>query len=787
LLRVAVSASAATLAVITAWPAVAAGRLLQTEPACTTDVAFGVIDARSACFQKDGSSYISSTPVRINGVTVSPLSAGQPLRIDPTRRSLSLARIQLRVGPIVLFQGRMEWIVPAGDRVTLAEFDLATHSRVDTPPSDTEAASDLSGDDAASIAGFDLRGHVKLELAKGESILTGTVELPKVFTDPEGHGLTGTVQVTADNDRGLHLSGIRVVAPRAFLGRLELENLSVTYSADGNSDATATCNADAPGLRFDGSADAVVVPTPKPLRLQDVRIGFADGAFSYGSATWVPPAPGQDIGGSVRVQRVSISMCAGPPVRLEGRIGLTALPAADGKPAFTIPDAGLLFEGGDPWSLRVEAPLATLSKGGSDYRFTDLTVRYRSSGAVDFGGNVAFSVPVSGATEVGTLDAAVNVEAKAQGFIDGDRFNAELDARGCFAGTLRIADTLPLSIGGEDLCVGVKGLVSSTGIAVCGEIHLKGKTFGLGAGYRWSGPLTLIAGTCDLSPWQVSSLAARSALAARSVVVRPGTHGMLLAAQGTAAAPAIELRGPHGQRLLTPTDPNRALRTPAAVAFCNVATRTTYVLIADPAPGTWTLTPRGSTPISAVRRADVLPIPRIRATAHGDVLRYAVAPVAGQRVAFLERGASGARLLGPARTPRGTLALHRDSGRRGRRVIEAIVEQSGLPRRRMPVAAYVAAGQRRPRRPRALALQTAPTALAVRWRRTPGAARYAIRVALPDGRRLLFLRARDHRSVTVATPMGGGRVSIRVVGLGPDNVAGPAARVTMSLGARKAP
>ena len=768
---------AATLVAAGAFPGAAMARRQQEPAACETQVTFGVIDARSACFVQEGTAYASSGPVRINGITINPLSAGQPLRVDPVQRTLSVARIQLRIGPIVVFQGDLKWTVPEGDRVTLAEFDLATRSRIDAPPSDTEASSDLAGDDSSAFAGIDLKGKVKLELAGGATILTGTVELPNVLTDAEGHGLTGTIQVTADNDRGLRLSGVRVRAPRAFIGRLEVQNLTVSYSGDGNSDATATCNSGSPGLRFDGTADLLRIPTPTPLELRDVGIGFADGAFSYGRATWVAPPPGRDIGGLVRVQRVTVSVCAGPPVKLEGRVALTALPGKDGEPALTIPDAGLVFEGGDPWSLRAEAPQATLIKGGREYRFTDLSVRYTSTGAIDFGAAVSFSLPLGGELPGGPLDGVVNVEARAQGFIERDRFNAELQARGCFAGTVRIHD-VPLGFGGDDLCVGVQGLVSSTGIAVCGQVPVLGKTFGLGAGYRWGGAVTFMAGACDVGPWRAErALVASRTSAARTVVVPRRRDGILIAVAGAAAPPAVELRGPRGERLRTPSDASHVLRTRSAIAFTNLAARTTYVLIAEPSPGRWSVTPRADERVTAVRTADVQPAPRVRVSASRGTLRYRVAAASGERVSFIERGAGLRRSLGVARSTAGQLALAADAGARGRRTIEAMVERDGIPRRTLRVASYLAPGRPRPARPRSLVLRRSATGLDLTWSPSAGAARYAVRVALPDGRRLFFLRTRGRRSLRLPRVDMRGPVSVRVVGLRDDNVAGPAALV----------
>jgi hypothetical protein len=766
-----------------------APRAAQADPACTNQVTFGVVEAVSECFRREGEMYVSTAPVRVNGITFNPI-AGRPLRFNPTRRTLSLGRIQLRLGSIVLYEGELSWRVPDGDRVTLARIDLGTHSLADQLPSDTEAALDLVGDDAANVQGFELKGEATLELAPGRTILSGSVELPGAFTDAEGNGLTGKVQLTADNERGVHVSGIDIRVPRAFVGRLELQNLFVTFAGEANADASATCNAESPGLRWEGGADAVVVPTPEPLRLQDVGLGFADGRFNYARASWVPPPPGKDIGNGVRIQRVAVSLCAGPPVRLEGRVGLTALPREDGTPGLEIPDAGLIFEGGDPWSLRAEAPSAVLNQGGRQYRFSELSVEYRSSGSVDFGGQLDFSLPVSGPTPVGTLDAGVRVQARARGFIDGARFNAELQARGCFAGSLRIGDAVPISIGEDDLCAQVDGVVSSVGLAVCGQVELRDRLFALGAGYRWGGTVDLITGACDLSPWQTARVARAAGLSRSSswsVPLPDSRRGVVLGVRGRGAR-GLTIRGPNGERLRTSTDPRRAVRAGWGLAFANEAADTTFVLLAAPAGGRWTVTPGPRGRIRDVRVAEVLPAPRVHGHVRGDArakeLRYAIRPRRGQRVVFQERGRGASKILGAVRGGgRGRLRFRPADGPGGRRNIVAVVEQRGLPRRRLTVASYVAPPQARPGAPARLRLRRAGRVLHAAWAPARHTSRYGIRVALPDGRRLLFLRDRGRRSLRLGGVPRRGEVRVRVVGLRSDNAAGPAA--TGSIGTER--
>jgi hypothetical protein len=181
---------------------------------------------------------------------------------------------------------------------------------------------------------------------------------------------------------------------------------------------------------------------------------------------------------------------------------------------------------------------------------------------------------------------------------------------------------------------------------------------------------------------------------------------------------------------------------------------------------------------------------RVDASVRGRTLRYRIPRVKGQTVTFEERGRGVAHALGTVRTGgRGALRFTPADGKGGKRRIVALVEQDGLPRKQLTVATYKAPPRARPGLPaglkigagagKARAAKAAP--LTVTWRAAKGAARYGVRVALPDGRKLFFLRGADDRVVRLHDAPADGRAVVRVVGLRPDNTAGPAATANTSL------
>ena len=179
---------------------------------CTEKLTIGVVEAVADCFYKQDGVWVAEDSVKVNGITFNKLD-GRKLRFDTEKRKLSLGKVQLRIKGIVLYQGDLEWTVPAGDQVTLAKFDVGTKTKADAKPKDSEAALDLKGDDGANVQGFELTGEAKLSFFKGGvAVLSANVELPKVFQDAEGNGLTGAVQVKSDNEHGIYLSGLQITA-----------------------------------------------------------------------------------------------------------------------------------------------------------------------------------------------------------------------------------------------------------------------------------------------------------------------------------------------------------------------------------------------------------------------------------------------------------------------------------------------------------------------------------------------------------------------------------------------
>ena len=156
------------------------------------------------------------------------------------------------------------------------------------------------------------------------------------------------------------------------------------------------------------------------------------------------------------------------------------------------------------------------------------------------------------------------------------------------------------------------------------------------------------------------------------------------------------------------------------------------------------------------------------------LLSYRIAPAAGQRVTFFEKGARTYRRLGVARGTRGRIRFAPAAGRRGRREIVAQIERNGVVVKNLVVARYSAARDPRPARPRGLRVRRRGDALVVAWRRARAAFRYGVTVQLSNRRRIF--RVTRRRRIAIRGVDRRARGVVLVGGLRADGVGGREAK-----------
>lgn len=116
--------------------------------------------------------------------------------------------------------------------------------------------------------------------------------------------------------------------------------------------------------------------------------------------------------------------------------------------------------------------------------------------------------------------------------------------------------------------------------------------------------------------------------------------------------------------------------------------KTTYVAIAAPSAGTWTLEPHaGSAAITRVRQADGLPEPEVSGsvasveitpaclcTSGDHRLSWKLTAIDGQTITFVEEGPDGSQVIGSTSAASGSLTFTPRPGSEGERRVSAVVD-----------------------------------------------------------------------------------------------------------------
>lgn len=337
-----------------------------------------------------------------------------------------------------------------------------------------------------------------------------------------------------------------------------------------------------------------------------------------------------------------------------------------------------------------------------------------------------------------------------------------------------------------DLPIGegqISGVLSTKGIAACGNVG----AFYAGVGYVWghSGPDVLWT-NCDLSPYSDKVFGAIDAAAGRHILVPSRLSEVALKVAGRGGAPRVAVHGPAGESVTSTAA--GVLRSGRFAVIPDPSTDTTYVLIAKPHGGIWTVRAApGSVPIGSVQASESLPPPSVSATVSGKGrhrrLVYRIRPIRGQQVEFSELAGRASHYLGTARGGRGVIAFVPLAGRGGPRAIQAQVFENGMPRARLVVAHYVAPATPLLGKPGHVRLSRRGGSLVVRWTAAFGARHYLVRVSMDGGQRFAYLVPARRRRVVVPGLFGRSRAAVTVAALDPLNHPGRAA--SASLGAKR--
>lgn len=541
------------------------------------------------------------------------------------------------------------------------------------------------------------------------------VALPSVLG-----GITGSTTIQAGVD-GAVVSDIKVTAGSARIGTFEVRDLSLAYASVAGG-----------AYHLDGSG-TLVLPSPLAPTIS-ARLGFGvgDDYFRLGGSVDGLNAP---LAFGITLQRIRFDVQIAPVVRLSGGMGISAGPRILGREAVSI-DGDFIYEDSDPdrYTIAGSARIADIEVASGE-------ATYQTDGRFDLKADLDFQ------------KYEVGFRGHVEGWVDGaNAFNFQGDGR------LKAG---PFSENGA-------GVVSSDGIAACRH------GFGpdVGFGYRWAGDVDIMASSCNIGPWVVQrAIRALGDPTFKTFGIGRNLPVAVFSVVSDQAAPKVVLTDPAGRDVaVTPDDPAAGIDDGRVLLFQNPTDKTTYIALKSPVAGAYRLSLRaGSVPATTFRSAQALRAPaitgRVGGTGYRRVLKYRYTPVKGRSIVFYEQGRDTRRRLAVKRSPRGIVRFSVPDGKPGRRDIVAVVRQDGHTQSAGVVAHYTAPMPRRPLTPRLARVRVRRGAFVVTWGTASRAASYEIRVALSDGRSLLYLPGKAERRVTIPRARLGVRVGVSIRGV----------------------
>jgi hypothetical protein len=714
--------------------------------------------------------YLSSEPIRVNGLDIVPrpgtaivIAAGGLFSTRFTTHHaayLVATAAQVRLGNLPLEpEGQIDFAAGAGvSSVHIADFDIR-HPLPFLP----------------EFSDLPLTGTLSADLVPGGATqLSANVELPGVFTDEEGNGLTTSLALRTDNANGLYVNSFHLAIPNADLGEVAVENASLDYSRE--------------HATLEGKA-SVALPSGDTATAE---IGFLRGNFNKFHFDYAfGPGEGIEVFDGIYLTELFGGLRLDPTELIGGsRVSI--------GPSVTDQGCGIVDVRGELTIHFGPTPFSIGGTGTNELLCQDVGTRYfhvDSDGHAEIGESVKFDIPSPDTGEEPPL-AKVDGELKGQAYVDlkSRQFHFQFDGveqaslnvfelSGDYSAELVVSDL------GFGVCAELDGLFGSKWHPGFGEDFAK-----VDRGVLISPPpiaLALLAknidletDSCNIAQYRTlngpasAARAGRARIAASSFSVPRGERTAIVALRGAGGSPQAILHGPAGQVIdATGTAPRI---TATSLVLHAPSEDLTQIQIRGRNAGAWTIEAApGSPAITNVALSHELPPPSISAHVSGSgprrVLHYRSRLAAGTRVTFLEQGSGGSTVIGSTTRAHGTIAFTPSLARTGRRnITAALVSADGTPQPSLTVTSYRAAPPR-PGRPRRIRVRHTHSALRISFAPAPFATEHFVTVQLSDGRRLLFvLRGGRHSLSVLSVPrtVHVRRVRVRGEGFG---VLGPSA------------
>ena len=247
-------------------------------------------------------------------------------------------------------------------------------------------------------------------------------------------------------------------------------------------------------------------------------------------------------------------------------------------------------------------------------------------------------------------------------------------------------------------------------------------------------------------------------------------------------APSIVLVAPDGRRITPSTGQVGAGETAQALQDAN--TSTTYVGIQNPSPGSWGVEQAAGspTPITGIEYSIGEPDPKVKAklkgNARGRTLHYHATLPANVKVTLVEQAKGFSHVIGQVRGASGTIHFRPAFGPVGRRQIVAQITEESLPMSTQTLGSFVVPRPPRPGRAKKLHVSAKGRALSFSFTPPANSAHTLLRIVATDGRHLQQIvppRTR-HGSVPAIGFRDG--ITVTVIGLAEDGSRGPAVKAS---------
>jgi hypothetical protein len=340
--------------------------------ACQT-LSFAAVDViADACFTRDGSAYVATGGVKINGLRIE-LGSGK-LKLDPKARTITTsgATVTIKVGDVVLYRAPIDWTLPKGSVASLGTID--------------------TGSGGGNLLGFPIKGSASINLRGGGAEIPVHLGLPSLFG-----GVTGDVTIRADNVAGIHLRELHVKVGDAVIGPLEIKDLSFDYDAD--------------TVHWAGAATLILPPQPPGPSLES-KVSFTHGDLDYIQNDLTLPGTGivLDPLGATYLKHIRFGLFTNP-LRLTGGVTINAGPEIAGVAAVTVTgDLTLILT--DPAVLKADGTisLVKIPVGGAHFEL-------RTNGYVSFNGTLGYR------------EGAFEADANIGGWLFKSAFNVDASAK----------------------------------------------------------------------------------------------------------------------------------------------------------------------------------------------------------------------------------------------------------------------------------------------------------------------------------------------------------------------